>query len=69
MYRYTGGIPLERRAVRILGWGIDEQSKTPYWLCSNAWGSDWGDNGYFRILRGKNECGIEDGAVAGLPLF
>jgi cathepsin B len=32
-----------------------------------AWNEDWGDQGYFKILRGKNECGIEDGIVAGEP--
>ena len=32
-----------------------------------AWNQDWGDNGFFKILRGKNECGIESGIVAGLP--
>ena len=28
---------------------------------------DWGDKGFFKILRGKNECGIESQIVAGLP--
>ena len=32
-----------------------------------AWNQDWGDNGFFKILRGKNECGIESGIVAGAP--
>ena len=28
---------------------------------------DWGENGFFKILRGSNECGIEAGVVAGIP--
>ena len=28
-------------------------------LCANSWGQDWGENGYFKILRGVNECDIE----------
>ena len=32
-----------------------------------AWNQDWGDNGFFKILRGKDECGIESGIVAGAP--
>jgi cathepsin B len=32
-----------------------------------AWNQDWGDNGFFKILRGKNHCGIEGSIVAGAP--
>ncbi|MFH4980414.1 hypothetical protein AB6A40_007123 [Gnathostoma spinigerum] len=34
---------------------------------ANSWNTDWGENGYFRILRGKNECDLERGASAGMP--
>jgi len=50
-----------------LGWGVDNSTSTPYWLVANSWNEDWGDSGFFRILRGNNECGIEGGIVAGLP--
>jgi len=36
-------------------------------LVANSWNYDWGDNGTFKILRGKDHCGIESGVVAGLP--
>lgn len=36
-------------------------------LVANSWNTDWGNQGFFRILRGENECGIEGGVVAGLP--
>ncbi|KAG8223837.1 hypothetical protein J437_LFUL007858 [Ladona fulva] len=50
------------------GWGVDKASgNTPYWLVANSWNTDWGNGGYFRILRGSNECGIEDQVTAGLP--
>jgi len=44
-------------AVKMLGWGVE--NGTPYWLCANSWGPSWGDNGFFKILRGVDECGIE----------
>ncbi|CAF0861990.1 unnamed protein product [Adineta steineri] len=65
VYKHTSGSVLGGHAVKILGWGVD--GSTPYWLVANSWNEDWGDKGFFKILRGKDECGIEDGIVAGLP--
>ena len=31
----------------------------------SSWNSGWGDEGFFKILRGSNECGIEGEIVAG----
>ncbi|KAH6938637.1 hypothetical protein HPB50_011217 [Hyalomma asiaticum] len=52
-------------AVKILGWGTEQS--VPYWLVANSWNPDWGYNGFFKILRGKNECGIEAQVIAGIP--
>ena len=35
-----------------------------YWKVKNSWGANWGENGYIRILRGKDLCGI-----AGMPSY
>ena len=29
----------------------------PYWIVRNTWGSDWGENGYLRIIANDNMCG------------
>lgn len=52
--KFLGG-----HAMKCLGWGVDPLSGKPYWLVANSFGKDWGENGFARILRGKNECGIE----------
>lgn len=54
-------------AVKIIGWGVEND--TPYWLIANSWNEDWGDNGYFKILRGSNHCGIESEVTASLPVL
>ncbi len=65
VYQHVTGQVLGGHAVKILGWGTE--NGTPYWLVANSWNADWGDKGFFKILRGSDECGIEDGVVAGLP--
>jgi cathepsin B len=65
VYQHVTGPALGGHAIRILGWGVE--NGTPYWLIANSWNTDWGDNGYFRILQGRNECGIESSISAGLP--
>jgi len=67
VYIYDGVSPVVGgHAVRILGWG--EENNTTYWIVANSWGSSWGMNGYFYIRRGTDECGIEDNAIAGIPV-
>ncbi|XP_051527226.1 tubulointerstitial nephritis antigen-like [Myxocyprinus asiaticus] len=49
-------------SVRIIGWGEerDYNGRThTYWIAANSWGKNWGEDGYFRITRGENECEIE----------
>jgi cathepsin B len=65
VYRHTSGTELGGHAVKILGWG--EENGTPYWLVANSWNYDWGNGGYFKIFRGRDECGIESQIVTGLP--
>ena len=41
----------------IVGWG--EENGIKYWICLNTWGESFGEGGFFKILRGENECNIE----------
>lgn len=65
VYQHTTGKMLGGHAIRILGWGVEND--TPYWLIANSWNTDWGNRGYFKILRGSDHLGIESQISAGLP--
>mmetsp|Transcript_65302 Transcript_65302/g.147351 ORF Transcript_65302/g.147351 Transcript_65302/m.147351 type:complete len:357 (-) Transcript_65302:85-1155(-) len=47
-------------AVLAVGYGNDPKSGLDYWLVKNSWGTSFGEAGYFRIIRGKNKCGLAD---------
>lgn len=52
VYQHVTGEMVGGHAVRILGWGVEND--TPYWLVGNSWNTDWGDNGECRSLPAKN---------------
>jgi len=65
VYHHVTGQYLGGHAVKMLGWGVQNGEK--YWLCANSWNTSWGNQGYFKIRKGSNECGIESTVWAGLP--
>lgn len=50
IYQHVTGQLMGGKAVLIVGWGRDPTG-TPYWICKNTWGTGWGEDGFFRILR------------------
>lgn len=56
-------------SVRIVGWGEEYTYNgiRKYWKVANSWGTDWGEDGYFRIERGTDESHIESFVVAAFP--
>ncbi|UJR36348.1 hypothetical protein I4U23_029075 [Adineta vaga] len=63
--KYVGGIfqetncsePNNMYVLQLVGYSNTEQGVL-FWITRNHWGKDWGENGYIRILRGKNICGF-----------
>lgn len=53
--------------MAIVGYGVENNTK--YWIAQNSWGPSWGENGFFRILRGTDECAIESEAAAAIPVI
>lgn len=68
IYHFIYGSGCGMHAIELVGYGTDisgdseagEEVRVDYWIARNSWGEDWGENGYFRIVRGNNECGIEN---------
>jgi cathepsin F len=51
-------------AVLLVGYGTEKG--TDYWIVKNSWAAKWGEQGYFRIVRGTGKCGINASAITAL---
>jgi len=59
IYHYVTGDAAGGHAVKIVGWGVENDVK--YWKVANSWNPHWGEDGYFRIKQG--ECGIDETVI------
>jgi hypothetical protein len=73
IYEWNGiGPMISGHAIEIVGWGtqkVNNSSPKKYWIIKNTWGIDWGIKGYFKMIRGINNCLIEENVISGIPDF
>jgi len=68
---YTGGIITATQPanidhiVSLVGWGTE--NGIDYWIGRNSWGQYWGEQGWFRLIRGVDALGIEDMVSWAIP--
>lgn len=54
-------------AVVAIGYDTDEKTGLDYWIIKNSYGTSWGDGGYGKLARNKNNhCGISN--LASYPI-
>lgn len=70
---YTGGIYDDKSGdteivhdISVTGFGVAEDG-TKYWTVRNSWGSHWGEQGFFRVVRGVNNIAIETDCAWATP--
>jgi cathepsin X len=72
LLNYTGGIFHDKTGatdidhdISVVGYGVENGVK--YWTVRNSWGTHWGENGLFRVVRGINNIAIETDCAWATP--
>ncbi|XP_071485907.1 dipeptidyl peptidase 1-like [Diadema antillarum] len=60
---------ITNHVVLVVGFGADAKTGEKFWSVKNSWGEQWGEEGYFRIRRGTDECSIESIAAESFPII
>ena len=60
---YTGGIVNDTsncnetdHDISVVGYGTEAATNTDYWIVRNSWGTYWGEQGFFRVVRRGNNA-------------
>jgi len=48
-------------AMLAVGYGAEDDSE--FWIIKNSWNADWGEDGYIRVARNENMCGVATDAM------
>ena len=61
----SGDVSMDH-SIEVMGYG--SENGVNFWHGRNSWGSYWGEQGFFRIVRGVNNLGIEANCQWAVPL-
>lgn len=69
IFHYTGGTTPSQidHDISVVGYGVDSAG-TKFWTVRNSWGSAWGEDGFFRLIRGINNIQIEHDCAWATPV-
>ncbi|CAG0904319.1 unnamed protein product, partial [Darwinula stevensoni] len=55
---------VQTHALLLVGYDVDEKTGIEYWLVKNYWGTNWGDEGFAKIARNRdNHCSVASHAI------
>ncbi|KAK1133260.1 cathepsin L1-like [Acipenser oxyrinchus oxyrinchus] len=66
---YKSGIYFNKTCTQsvnhaVLAVGYGKEGNDTFWILKNSWGLDWGERGYMRLAKDKdNHCGIANQAI------
>ena len=70
---YTGGIYQDTTGdmnivhdISVVGFGVENGTK--FWTVRNSWGTHFGEQGFFRVIRGINNIAIETDCAWATPV-
>jgi cathepsin X len=67
IYKDTSGAMQTDHDISIVGFGVSPEGEK-FWEIRNSWGTHWGEEGFFKLVRGVNNMAIESNCTWATPM-